>query len=383
MSLLNEVLQDLDQRAPPEARRPVRLAAAPASDDFADDFDQRVRPDWLRLTGWTLVGAGLLWAAWVFIVIPEPRPVVAVQPAQSAIRSAEPAKPVPAKPEPEPAPVAPMVASDGPREAPPGPQATVNPAVALPAAAVEADPGPPVVASNEPVPDEPTDYLPLRNVVVPPPAAAGARPVRAAPSTAGGIKTRSAADTDPLGGVRRAIGGGELAEAEVLLQQRLRLVPADLEARELLIGLMLRGERLAAAMVQLDEGLGHHPRHAKFSLIKARLLAQQGDTAAALSVLAAVPRTRANRVEVLQMLGALYQQQHDYDRAVESYRALLAVNPAAGPAWVGLAIGLDGRGDDAGEALQAYRRALELGGLPGAAEHYARLRVAELERNNG
>ncbi|MGB5453055.1 MAG: hypothetical protein WBN00_13260, partial [Sedimenticolaceae bacterium] len=75
------------------------------------------------------------------------------------------------------------------------------------------------------------------------------------------------------------------------------------------------------------------------------------------------------------------QQRSRYEEALESYRALLALIPESGAVWVGLAISLDGLGD--ADALDAYKRALQLGGLPAAAAHYARQRIGQMEPNGG
>ena len=125
----------------------------------------------------------------------------------------------------------------------------------------------------------------------------------------------------------------------------------------------------------------HHPRHPKFVMIKARLLAQNGDTAAAIQLLERSPVAGRGGVQLRQMLGALYQQQGRYEEAVESYRTLLTFTPSAGPAWVGLAISLDALGD--AEAPDAYRRALALGSLPVPAAAYARQRIVELGAPDG
>ena len=74
------------------------------------------------------------------------------------------------------------------------------------------------------------------------------------------------------------------------------------------------------------------------------MLAQDGETDEAIKILEGAPAASRGRAERLQMLGALYQQQSRYEDALQSYRALLSLTPDAGPAWVGLAISLDGLG---------------------------------------
>jgi tetratricopeptide (TPR) repeat protein len=219
------------------------------------------------------------------------------------------------------------------------------------------------------------DYLPLRNTELPTFETSAPKPDANRLTTDTKVKTATSPMPKSLEEVRREIELGELSFAEYLLQQRLRGAPVDREARELLIGLMLRGERYDAALQQLDEGLHHDPGNIKFSLIKARILAQSGQDEAATRILESAPPSRTGRVERLQMLGALYQKQSRYEQARDNYRALLNLRPSAGPAWVGLALSLDGLGDPA--AHEAYVRALRLGGLPAAAEEYARQRIVQ------
>jgi MSHA biogenesis protein MshN len=265
--------------------------------------------------------------------------------------------------------------------------ADVSPATLPPRSGAQAGeraglrPGNPSGHAADAGPAETVRYRPLRNVVEPPPLR-GRHVVSA--SRAGDtaeVKTATPAPSDPLAAVRRAIDVGELAEAEALLEERLGRAPRDLEARELLLGLVLRGGRTDAALAQLALGLRDYPGHGSFILIRARLLAQAGDPEAAISVLESAPRSQTTRGERLQMLAALYQQQGRYGESAEAYRALLATAPGSGPAWAGLGVSLDAVGDP--EAAAAYRRALELGGLPQAAEAYARDRLAQLGQGDG
>ncbi len=386
MSLLNQVLQDLDARAPAAVHHPVRRAEAPAVVDPDEESLFQPWPDWRQLVIWTLVGAALmLWAWRLFAVnnvsdVPtatliELPPAAVAQPPVAAAdltpslntstsRSAEVLR-----------------TADGPKPSavaeatrPPAPaKAEVSPIAQEQTPAAAAGP----VTENDTTPSGP--YLPLRNTGLPQaadtPATSGRRPAT------GEIKIAKTAVVEPLADARMAIAGGDLAEAETLLQQHLQRASKDLAARELLIGLMLRDNRHTAAIAQLDQGLMHHPRHLKFVMIQARLFAQNGDTAAAIRLLESSPVAGRDGVPLRQMLGALYQQQGRYEEAVEIYRTLLAFTPSAGPAWVGLAIGLDALGD--AEAPEAYRRALVLGGLPKPAAAYARQRIVQLGAPDG
>ncbi|MGB5466599.1 MAG: tetratricopeptide repeat protein [Sedimenticolaceae bacterium] len=370
MSLLNQVLQDLDARAPAAVQHPVRRAEAPAVVDPDEELLFQRRPDWRQLVIWSLVGAAVMLWAWRFIAVDNVSDVpTAAQPPVAAVdltpslntsarRSGEVLR---TADEPKPSAAAAPTTAE------------VSPIAQDPTSATAAGP----VAEGDTTPSGP--YLPLRNTVLP---QAADTPATRGPSAATGeIKIAKSAVVEPLADARMAIARGDLAEAETLLQQHLQRASNDLAARELLIGLMLRGNRHAAAIAQLDQGLLHHPRHLKFVMIKARLLAQNGDTAAAIQLLESSPVTGRDGVQLRQMLGAMYQQLGRYEEAVENYRTLLAFTPSAGPAWVGLAISLDALGD--AEAPDAYRRALVLGGLPVPAAAYARQRIAQLGAPDG
>ena len=404
MSLLNQVLQDLEDRSPVEHKRPLRLAAAAPTDGPSSvAFDQKQPTRRLLLSGIAVILAFVV-AVWVFYPAGDPGDAEpgAVKPALAA--AAESIKqsatsPRPAPPEPDT-----VTASREPTKAVAAdPEATVQPeqgAIANAEAktpAVTARPysrePAPANPSSDPVspplgPDRPADavsssskvpvdYLVLRNTQPPPETRSPKKVDKGIPSKSSSVKTAKPVAPRPLDEVREEIELGELSYAEYLLHEHLRAAPADGEARELLIGLMLRGERNDTAMVQLDRGLKHEPGNAKFILIKARLLAQSADMQGALQVLEATPAEGAGEVQRLQMLGALNQQLARYEQAEASYRALLELNPASAAAWAGLGLSLDGMGAPA--AYEAYRQALELGNLPAAADAYVRQRVAELE----
>ena len=386
MSLLNQVLQDLDERAISGAVQPVRLAKEVTPDPVhaaaVQAANQVPGPDWPRRVAWGSVFLATVGTA--LLLYPSDRPLrhanYVVQPPRLVVSAALEL----------PAPLS--APNDAPgsaaQDVQPVPEAAKKPPATKAQSSVQAGRD---TTAGKPASTPPqrstikssTDraYIPLRNAVVPPPATRHTGAVSPGVGGSGKVKTDAPATQEPLVAVRRAISEGEIATAEALLSQYVKDAPRDREARELLIGLMLRGDRQGAALQQLDLGLQQHPEHTKFALIKARLLVETGDAAGALQVLEGIRRTRTGRAELLQLRGALYQQLARYEEAVANYRELLSLTPMAGAAWVGLAIGLDGLGD--AESIEAYRRALQIGGLQDAAANYARQRLADLGQNNG
>ena len=406
MSLLNQVLQDLEDRSPVEHERPLRLAVAAREDGHSGKVpDEKPTARRLLLSG-ILVILGFIVAVWIFYPAGhsgDAEPVV-VKPAlatqaevitpsamspQAALPGSEPgaaaasleqAKVEPAEPAPTVLPEQGAIAKTTDEM----PAATVRPrpsesalvtsslAALSPPSALDG-PVDPVATSSE----ESADYLVLRNTQLPPEATFPEKANAGIPSKSFSVKMAKRVVPMPLDEVRQEIELGELSYAEYLLHEHLRITPDDGEARELLLGLILRGERYDAAMLQLERGLKHEPGNTKFILIKARLLAQSGDVQGAIQALEATTGEGAGAVQRLQMLGALYQQLARYEQAEASYRALLELSPASAEAWAGLGLSMDGLGAPA--AREAYLRALQLGSLPVAADAYVRQRVAELE----
>jgi MSHA biogenesis protein MshN len=389
MSLLNQVLQDLDQRAVPPAQRPLHVAEQTTTEPAAEVPADRSAFDPWRWSGWALVVMAGIAAGWVHLQPPIKPVVVEPLPLRPYSRAVPPVDPAPA--------TVVKVRADNdaglsPGEA--GPIATVRaPIASEPLTTISADV--PLAAAADTSMEQPTPvdlpkdhrevaaaavfeeprkaYLPLKNDR--PPDGFGA------PGMSAKVKVQSGEGLTFHDRVRRQIEAGELSAAEQAVMQRLAVRAGDREARELLVGLMLRGGRYSEALDAINAGLLHHPGHREFLLIKARLLAQSGDATGAVTVLEGRLTNGGGAPEALQMLGALHQQQGHYAEAVAVYRRLIEEAPRTGPAWVGLAIGLDALGDP--DALEAYTRALSLGGLPEAAARYARQRLAALGPGNG
>ena len=455
MSLLNQVLQDLDARQPDDRPPHLHLAEPPRSQHAPNDndFDELAWRTWLRPGFWSLLLVTVLLASWAFqrswelaantgrgsvvdassdvavttdparnvgevgVAVPvpqsgavEPADDMSTHPTVAAPQSPAglPADPVAEMPAPAPSlpdalaedlpqvsatAAQPLQPQSGPavQDAPETTPETTPEAPPLTPwqqyllslepieepAGIDPDSRPPSHVDVEPVrfaKDSPGGYLPLRNVE--PPAASNTAARRGAASTTP-AKTIKPLLADPLDAVRRTIARGDLAEAESQLRQRLQAAPRDRNAHELLIGLMLRGERSADVLSALQVARKFHPTHGKFLIIEARLLAQSGSLGKAVDLLESTSQAHGIRVQRLQMLGALLQQQGRYQSAAQHYRSLLALTPGEATAWMGLAICLDALGN--AESADTYRRALHLGGLPATAERYARQRLAEME----
>jgi MSHA biogenesis protein MshN len=330
MSLINQVLRDLDKRH--AAGTPVSSAIkAPAA-------SRRGPGHWrsatLAAAAIVAVGATAGVVAWTL-----------------GARSVQAAAHVPV---PGPVPVAPPAAMPA---SAPTPTAVV--VVTAPAAASA-----PIVSSS-------SDSWPARTLAAAPPAMLAPTPIVAAsepvakpapPAAETRIEKRAPArtaqeraDADYQRGVA-AHQQGQWQEAAAAYTAALREVPRYATARQALAGLLVAQGRGDEAVALLAEGLAMSPQHAGQATMLARLQAERGAFQQAADVLhnaaiaSAEPEDRAFHAAVLQRLNR-------HAEAADLFAAAVRVTPTNGVWWMGLGISLaaEGRHDTAREAFQRAR----------------------------
>lgn len=169
------------------------------------------------------------------------------------------------------------------------------------------------------------------------------------------------------------------AMAEQLWQKALNTEPNHLKSREGLIALYLSQGRKVESAKLLEDGVRRHPEHAQFALLHARLLADEGHAAAAITTLEqAMGNTDPQQPELFALAAALYQQQHDYDKSISAYQRALYLHPQQSHWWMGLGISLEGAGKPK-EAKTAYEEALQRGALTKESRQYVQQRLQELK----
>ncbi|BCR06403.1 hypothetical protein DESUT3_34720 [Desulfuromonas versatilis] len=181
-----------------------------------------------------------------------------------------------------------------------------------------------------------------------------------------------------LARARTALAAGRPAEAEELLGQALRLQPASIEARQLLVEQLLGAGRISEAEPLLNEGLALHPGHPLFRRGYARLLVDRGELIQARDLLirGGLPEVGGDP-EHHALLAAVYQRLGDFALAEQAYRRVLSVAPSAGVWWMGLGIALESQGRGP-EASAAYQGALRSGQLGADLRRYVEGRLAAL-----
>lgn len=191
----------------------------------------------------------------------------------------------------------------------------------------------------------------------------------------------SARDSDPDALLREAdaaLAARRDDRAEHLLQLALAAAPAHHRARLLLAGLYSAGGRHDAAMALLEGGLALAPDESSLADRLGRLLLQRGDPVRAAAVLAKALPPLAEQPDQHALLALAWQQAGQPAAAARVYQALVDHDAGVAAWWLGLGLARDGNGDR-GAARQAYRQAERIGGLEAGVMNYVRQRINELE----
>jgi MSHA biogenesis protein MshN len=288
---------------------------------------------------------------------------------------------------------APMPAATG-AAGPTAPSAAAAPAAAVagvPGAAPAADaPAPkpattkPAAAPKPPASDAP--FMPAPTLTAA--AATMAEPAKAASANAPAAApaTAPAAQVDkkfnPASPLQRAqalhaqavdaAGSGHRQTAIERATEALKFDPALHAARHLAAVLLVEAGRAGDAEALIAQALNAQTPAAS-ALLLAQLVAERGDAGAALALL---ERQRLTGAEADGLRAALLAQQGDFAHALPAYEAALRRQPDNATWWAGLAVALEAEGQPQ-RARAAYERAAAIG-LPSpdlAAHAESRLRA--------
>lgn len=362
MSLINDMLRDLEARRATEQRVPAGLLhatghAAPARSP------RRLLLIALTLT-LLLLAAAVAWLAWQRYSTPAP--AVAVAPTIAPV----PALPPTSTPAPDPV-------ADGSAPAvteTPAPAAVEPPPMAAPAPDVA--PVASVAVTTPPPEAAPPVVIRPAAEPVPRPAARPASAPVAVEKTVRPPTPQLQAETEYQRGVN-ALRGGNQAAAETALRTALRLDGEHLLARETLAAVLLGAGRLIEADEVLEQGRRQFARNPTLALLLARLRVEQGQTGAAVTILEQTLHAATARADYLAFLAALYQRELRYEESIESYGRALALQPQQASWWVGMGISLENAGRRA-DAVKAYEQAAA-GALPPQLQDHVRNRLKALE----
>lgn len=187
------------------------------------------------------------------------------------------------------------------------------------------------------------------------------------------------ADSGPEAAYRQGLArynAGDFAAAAQLFRIALAEDPRFASARRALAALYVDRRDWAQAQSVLAEGLAIDPRNAQFAQLSAQISMRAGDPDAAIRTLQSAAGESSPAELNATLAGLLARARRDRE-AVPYWMAALKRSPMQGEWWLGLAIALEADARP-GDARPAYERALALGRLAAESADFARERLANL-----
>ena len=176
---------------------------------------------------------------------------------------------------------------------------------------------------------------------------------------------------------------GKNADAMAELEQALQIDPLHAAARQTLVGLLLEVKRQDDAIRRLQEGLKLDADQPGLAMILARLQVEKGELRAALDTLQRSLPFAANRADYQAFLAALLQRDKQHKEAADHYVLALRNAPQnstqTGLWWMGLGISLQAE-NRVVEAKDAYGRAKASNALSAELQAYVDQKLSQLQR---
>ncbi|CAG4885198.1 MSHA biogenesis protein MshN [Georgfuchsia toluolica] len=156
---------------------------------------------------------------------------------------------------------------------------------------------------------------------------------------------------------------GTLADAAVALRAALRIDAHHVAARQALLSLLVDQKQWNEAETIGLDGLALDQKQIGWAMLAARLQVERGDNPAALKTLDQYAPYAERNADYMGFHALLLQKAKRLPEAVERYRAALALKPGEGRWWYGLGLALEA-GQHPTEAKDAYTQARNAGNLP-------------------
>ena len=165
--------------------------------------------------------------------------------------------------------------------------------------------------------------------------------------------------------------------AELDFREALKQDPSHVGARQALLGLLLDSGRNNEAEQLLRKTLEANPRQPRHAMVLARLEVERGDVTSAINTMVGVLPYVKSDPDFHAFLAALLQREGRHREAVDYYRAALRGTPGNGVWMMGLGISLRASNQSA-EAQDAFQRAIESNQLSPELKQFVERQLREL-----
>lgn len=175
------------------------------------------------------------------------------------------------------------------------------------------------------------------------------------------------------------LANNQQTEAYATLEQHLLDSPYAHQSRETYAKFLMNQGDIVAAEELINSGLDLAPNHSGFKKVKARLLIEANDIPSAVNLLESRAPAVVADLEYHEILASAQLASRDYDGAVLSYTGLVQQDQSQGRWWYGFAAAQDALGNLTA-ARQAYTRALEKSNLSTNLRRRSQDRLTALSR---
>jgi MSHA biogenesis protein MshN len=170
---------------------------------------------------------------------------------------------------------------------------------------------------------------------------------------------------------------GRINDAEAQFRLANEEDRSHVAARQALIGILIEAGRNADAEEVLRESLSINPRQPREAMVLARLQVERGDFEAAIPTLESVSAYVGSDAGYYSFLAAVFQRASRHEEAAKQYRTALALMPRNAIWFMGLGISLRALGES-GQAQEAFKRAASTGTLSPELQAYVVKQYTEL-----
>ncbi|WP_019027303.1 tetratricopeptide repeat protein [Colwellia piezophila] len=172
--------------------------------------------------------------------------------------------------------------------------------------------------------------------------------------------------------VEKALAAKEVSQAEALLEDVLIIKPNDSQARKKLAALWFGRQAYQDATNLLSQGIAINSKDSSLREMKARIHLRQGQVMAALNTLKPLADLKNQQYQI--MLANTAQQAQQNETAVKAYEVLIAMQPSVGRWQLALAILYD-KNSQFNLASKAYQQALAKNDLSVSSAAFAQQRL--------
>ncbi|MEX0965250.1 MAG: tetratricopeptide repeat protein [Pseudohongiellaceae bacterium] len=186
-------------------------------------------------------------------------------------------------------------------------------------------------------------------------------------------------DTIAVQAALRQIADGQTVAAYQTLEDHIASNRFAHQSRETYAKLLMSGGRTADASALIDAGLDLAPNHSGFKKVKARVLMATGQLSEAVEVLISRAPEVRNDPEYHDLLASAQLSSRDFAGAMISYRGLVQLDETQGKWWYGFASAHDQLGNSE-PARQAYAQAMRYSNLSANLRRRSQERLGVLTR---